>query len=300
MRHLLPALALWTTTVASLAQQAAEPDDVGPPPAAEVTRLKLAPFYRQYLSAGGFPIVASAKVSPFALREARYLIGRMLDGRDDILQKLIENKVRFAIMAPDELTTAVPEHSDLEPGKYWDRRARGLGATHHRPAVSCGEENLLEYPGDPYHAENILLHEFAHAVHEMAMRDLDETFDRRLRETWQRAMKNGLWKGKYAATNHSEYWAEGVQSWFDDNRPPDHDHNHVNTRAELLEYDPELAALVREVFGDGAWRYRKPSQREADERAHLDGYDAEQAKAFRWPPELEQWYRDYMRKKRPR
>lgn len=300
MRHLLPALALWITTVAGLAQQAAEPDDVGPPPAAEVTRLKLAPFYRQYLSAGGFPIVASAKVSPFALREARYLIGRMLDGRDDILQKLIENKVRFAIMAPDELTTAVPEHSDLEPGKYWDRRARGLGATHHRPAVSCGEENLLEYPGDPYHAENILLHEFAHAVHEMAMRDLDETFDRRLRETWQRAMKNGLWKGKYAATNHSEYWAEGVQSWFDDNRPPDHDHNHVNTRAELLEYDPELAALVREVFGDGPWRYRKPSQREATERAHLDGYDAEQAKAFRWPPELEQWYRDYMRKKRPR
>jgi len=27
-----------------------------------------------------------------------------------------------------------------------------------------------------------------------------------------------------------EYWAEAVQSWFDTNREPDHDHNHVNTR----------------------------------------------------------------------
>ncbi len=31
-------------------------------------------------------------------------------------------------------------------------------------------------------------------------------------------MKAGLWKGKYASVNHHEYFAEGVQSWFDDNR----------------------------------------------------------------------------------
>ena len=43
--------------------------------------------------------------------------------------------------------------------------------------------------------------------------------------------------------NDREYFAEGVQSWFDNNREPDHDHNHVNTRAELIEYDPALAAL---------------------------------------------------------
>ena len=44
-----------------------------------------------------------------------------------------------------------------------------------------------------------------------------------------------------AAVNHHEYFAEGVQSWFDNNRVNDHDHNHVNTRALLLEYDPGLA-----------------------------------------------------------
>ena len=44
-------------------------------------------------------------------------------------------------------------------------------------------------------------------------------------------MEEGLWKGKYASVNHHEYFAEGVQSWFDNNRENDHDHNHVNTRA---------------------------------------------------------------------
>ncbi|MCH8215687.1 MAG: hypothetical protein IH892_02820 [Planctomycetes bacterium] len=43
--------------------------------------------------------------------------------------------------------------------------------------------------------------------------------------------------------NHAEYFAEGVQSWFNNNRPPDHDHNYVDTRKELKEYDPELATM---------------------------------------------------------
>ena len=270
------------------------------PPKAEVERLGLDPFYRRYVSAGGLPVVASAAVSPYALLEARYLIDRMLDGRDDIRQKLIENKVRFSIMATTEMTTAIPEHATLEPGKYWDRRARGLGATKHRPSVSCGEENLLRYPGDPYHEESILLHEFAHAIHHMALVDLDTKFDERLKQTYEAAIHVGLWKGKYAATNRAEYWAEGVQSWFDDNREDDHDHNHVNTRKELREYDPGLARLCQNVFGDKPWRYQKPAERDVAGRAHLHGYDAEDAPRFRWPEGLEAWYRDYMKKKRRR
>ena len=31
---------------------------------------------------------------------------------------------------------------------------------------------------------------------------------------------------------------KAVQDWFDDNRQNDSLHNHVNTRAELKEYDP--------------------------------------------------------------
>jgi hypothetical protein len=85
------------------------------------------------------------------------------------------NKTRFTVMAHDEWTTDVPEHSDLRPPEYWDRRARGLGATRSRPSVSCGEENLLAMKGDPYSTENILIHEFAHAIHEMGLSTVDPT-----------------------------------------------------------------------------------------------------------------------------
>ena len=84
-------------------------------------------FYKKYVSAQGFPIVASEKVSDYALLEAAYLIDIMLDGRDDIRKAIIDSGTRFAIMSEDELTTNIPEHSDLKPKIFWDRRARGLG-----------------------------------------------------------------------------------------------------------------------------------------------------------------------------
>jgi hypothetical protein len=55
----------------------------------------------------------------------------------------------------------------------------------------------------------------------------------------------------------------------------------VNTREELIEYDPGLAALLKEVFGDNAWRYIKPEKRK-EMPAHLKGYDFSSGKVFRW------------------
>ena len=136
-------------------------------------------------------------------------------------------------MAPDEFTTAIPEHSHLAPKGYWDKRARGLGSSKEHPAVSCGEENLLGYKGDPYAAENILIHEFAHSIHQQGLNIVDPGFEKKLEKVFNRAALKGLWKGKYAGTNPAEYWAEGIQSWFDTNRENDYEHNHVNTREEL-------------------------------------------------------------------
>ena len=95
--------------------------------------------------------------------------------------------------------------------------------------------------------------------------------------------KAGLWKGKYASVNHHEYFAEGVQSWFDDNRVNDHDHNHVHLRSQLIEYDPALAALCREVFGDTELKYTKPTTRLY---GHLEGYVPAAAPKFVWPERL--------------
>lgn len=251
-------------------------------------------FYTQRVTANGYPIVASARVNPYALKEAAYLVDLMLAKRPDVREAMIQSGSRLAILAWDEFTTDQPEWAWLAnepvgevPGvparEYWDSRARGLGGSETDPFCSCGEENLLAYEGDPYAAENILIHEFAHNLHLRGLVNVDPTFDARLKATYDLAMQAGLWKGKYAGVNHHEYFAEGVQSWFDNNRENDHDHNHVNTRAELSEYDPGLAALCREVFGDTELKYTKPKTRLT---GHLAGYDPATAPTFIWPERL--------------
>ncbi len=198
---------------------------------------------------------------------------------------MVKSGSRLIIMSHDEFTTDVPEHSHLRPKDYWDARARGLGGSQTDPVCSCGEENLLAFPGDPYAAENILIHEFAHNIHLRGMVNLDPTRDDRLKQAYEAAMEDGLWKTKYASTNRDEYWAEGVQSWFNNNRPPDHDHNHVDTRKELREYDPRLAALCEEVFGESKLVYTKPATRLI---GHLKGFDPSQSPKFVWPKRLEE------------
>ena len=219
-------------------------------------------FYSQVVRAHGYPICASSKVNPYTLKEAAYLADLMLAKRPDVREAMIASGSRLCILAHDEFTTDQPEWAWLEkvpvPGfetlsikDYRDARARGMGGSATDPFCSCAEENLLAYEGDPYSTECIFIHEFAHNIHLRGLSNVDPTFDHRVKSAYDQAMKAGLWKGKYASVNHHEYFAEGVQSWFDNNRENDHDHNHVNTRAELLDYDPGLAALCLEDEGLG-------------------------------------------------
>jgi hypothetical protein len=251
------------------------------PPAEVVQAFQLNPFYRKYVDLMGIPIVSSEAVRDAALLEAGYLAHRMLQGRSEIAPEMASRKVRIAVMAVAEFTTDIPEHSDLTPD--WDRRARGLGATQWRPASSCAEENLLECPGDPYRGESILVHEFAHSIHLMALRHLDPTFDGRLESTYQAAMSAGLWSDTYAANNSQEYWSEGVQSYFGCNpRVPNASHNDINTRAELRRYDPGLCRLIRQQLGGGRWRYVPPTRR--THQRHLRRLDRTTLPTFTWPP----------------
>lgn len=223
--------------------------------------LRLAPFYARHVSAGGLPVVGSAQVSDAALLEAARIAGRMLAHRPDLLAALRAARVRVAVMAASERATDIPEHSDLRPREEWDSRTRGVGATRERPVCSAAEENLLGLPQDRYSGESIFIHEFAHTIADMALSKVDSSFDRRLRSLYRQAMWAGLWRGTYAASNHSEYWAEGVQSWFDANKaadPPNGIHNHVATRQALEQYDPGLARLIASVFREDPWRWERP------------------------------------------
>jgi cyclophilin family peptidyl-prolyl cis-trans isomerase len=259
----------------------AAPGLVGPVPEDLRRELKLDLFYQKHLAVAGFPIVSSTNVSDFALLEAAWILEHMFAGRESLLGRMASNHCRLAIMAWNQYTTDLPEQRRMKPRVFWDRRARGLGGD----VLSCGEENLLCFPGDPYSTENLLIHETAHTLHNFALKQADPTFDSRLEAAYQRATKRGLWKGTYAGQNPSEYWAEAVQDWFDNNRQNDSLHNHVNTRAELKEYDPDLAGLCAEVFGENPWRYLKPMDREPAGRAHLAGLEFMPRPRFLWRTE---------------
>jgi len=74
----------------------------------------------------------------------------------------------------------------------------------------------------------------------------------------------------YAAKNRAEYWAEIYQCWFNTNRTMDHDHNHIHTREQLIEYDPVGAKLCEDVLGKQEWRFVSPRKRVG--QAHLKDY----------------------------
>ena len=228
------------------------PEPLGAPPA----ELGFDLFYGKYLEAGGLPIIASAQVPDEALRQAKRLVDEMLGNRPDILAKFSENNVRVAVMVESSGVTELPELSDLHevfPDVDWDERIRGggVGPTFARPVVAIAEEHLLCYDSDVFRSEDIFVHEFAHGVLNMGVELLPggSEFRQRLETAYSDAMDAGLWADTYAATNTDEYWAEGVQSWFDLNDPPGWVHNEINTRQELEAYDPALAALIQEVFG---------------------------------------------------
>lgn len=82
-------------------------------------------------------------------------------------------------------------------------------------------------------------------------------------------------KDCYHTKTRAEYFAEGFQTWYDTNRTMDHDHNHIQTRAQLKEYDPMLAKLLEDVLGDSEWRFVSPRQRAGKD--HLAGYDPAKA-----------------------
>jgi len=252
LAHALVALMMRSSTFAQSPLSAI--DDIGrvaPVPDTLRESLHLDPFYAKYTHYRGYPILSSEKVSDAALLEARHLVSGMLCDRDDVVAALIQRRCRFVVMAPDEQTTDVPEQRNMTPKDYWDKRARGLGGR----ITSCGEENLLNLKGDRYRNENILIHEFAHCIHEQGLRIVDPAFDARLKEVFDAAIEAGRWKDTYAATNHKEYWAEAVQSYFDCNAPKGGVHNDVNTREKLAEYDPELFELIDDVFKGSAFRY---------------------------------------------
>ena len=254
-----------------------------PPPLTVRDAFELDPFYQQWIDVEGFPVLASEKVNPYALKEAAWLIWQTIGHRPDVLQALVQKRVRFAVIAHNEIITQIPEYSDSGPDFLisWARGLGGSGASGH-PAVSSPEEDLLRYPNGSY---DVAIHEFAHAIHLFGLNTVDPTFDNRLKIAYDAAMEKGLWKD---SSDRREYWAEATQDWF---YPKGASSFKGNTRHALKAYDPGLAALLAEVYGDSGWRYTPPAAR--THLPHLQGFDPQDSPTFQGWPELEELRRQF-------
>lgn len=218
----------------------------------------LDPFYQKMCDYRGIPIVSSNNVPDLALQMAWNIMANMLQGHSQVVEKLLEVDMRIGIVAQTEGITVLPEYAFLrnDTETNWDERARGLGGNPFTPLGSGAEENLLCYENDGYFGESIFLHEFAHTMKDGGIILIDPTFDLALTLAYQNAVDTGLWADTYALTNIEEYWAEGVQSYFNTNLeaiPTNGIHNFVNTRAELAEYDPTLYGMIDLIFGGFEW-----------------------------------------------
>jgi len=228
------------------------------PIASPPTSLSFGGFYKKCVYFRGLPIIGSEKVNDRAFRVIIETFTKILNRiPDEEFQILLKAGSHYSIIAATEGQTDLPEYADLrhDPNMDWNKRARGLGGLN----TSGGEENILEYPNDRYKGESIYIHEFAHTLADYMFTQYDPQFDKDLQSAYDTAKIAGLWRNTYSATNKYEYWAEGVQMYFDCARTSPHAngvHNEISNRVGLEKYDPFLYALVNRAFRGNSWRYQ--------------------------------------------
>ncbi len=213
------------------------------------------PFYEKYCDAGGIPIISSGDVSDLALQQAYYIVSSMLAPIPEARAELVAYGAYFGVIGAEEELTDMPEYAHMDSA-YWDQRARGLGGSYGSPITTAAEENLLCLPWDRYFGESIAVHEFAHTISLMGLGDSFDILLEEFTDLYQSAIRQGLWLHTYAMTDIGEYWAEGVQSYFNTNLesdPADGVHNYVNTREELEAYDQALHDFIARMFNDYRW-----------------------------------------------
>ena len=214
-------------------------------------------FYTKCAYFQGMAILGNDKVDDKAFHKLIDFLGKFLAKCDpQVMPTLVKGGSHYSIIADEDGQTSLPElaFQRNDPKMDWNKRARGMGGKE----ASGGEENILEYDNDRYKGECIYLHEFSHTLDRYAFGRIDPNFRPELRAAYQSAKENGLWKNTYGIGAEAEYFAEGVQMYFDCARggyPANGVHNEIINREGLKAYDPKLFALIDRTFGANPWRY---------------------------------------------
>ncbi|HSJ70681.1 MAG TPA: hypothetical protein VLA29_03430 [Acidimicrobiia bacterium] len=220
--------------------------------------------YAQGCSVLGIEILAPEDVEPSAVTAAAERVYEMLLSRPDLLAAMVDQGLAGRIIDEDQRITELPEFADLYdqyPGFDWIRRGRSFPGTELVPYFAGAEENLLCSDGDFYEGEDDFVRAFALTIKRFGIDTADPATSLAIDQAYGRAIAQGLWNNTLAEINADEYWMEGAQSYFDANledtaedREPNSSHNAINTRDELLDYDPALWTIAASVFGEGEWR----------------------------------------------
>lgn len=236
-----------------------QPSVIAPP-----AKFKIDPWYTKFTWAREFVVVGRG-ASDDAMLQANDTIRKMFAYRHDILKALIADGMKLVVLEKNELLTDLPECKAAADKLKIDPRARRFSYHPECKLVVIGEEEIVSGTNASKPATSPVIGEFARALYhvtgtrpvdpnwenrgrdvqqyELRVKRLDIQFDNRLKEIHEAAAGKGLWKGTLAAKERVEYWAVGVQAYFDAGGD-----SKVATRDRLKEHDPELYALVHETM----------------------------------------------------
>jgi hypothetical protein len=240
---------------------------VMPPPA----KFKIDPYYSKFTFAREFTVLGSKNVSDDALLKANDTIRKMFAYRHDILKAMIADGARLVVLGRSEKLGDLPEFRDARK-KAGFEETRYADYASERKLMVVPEENVLRLADDPFAGKTLVVSVFAKGLyHVTGLRQVDESFerakskqqyelrvqrmdvrfDRKLQSAHEEAKNNKLWRGTPAGHDRIEYWAAGVEAYFDaagKGLPPNGADRPITTREALKAYDLPLYTLVDETM----------------------------------------------------
>jgi len=229
-------------------------------------------FYRKSCEQNGIAIVSADSVDDGALEAAAARMAGLFAKRPELADAVTASIEHVAIIGKDERITDLPEFEDIYfviPGTDWHRLGRSFPGSEEIPVAAGAEENLLCLDKDHYRGEDMFLRDFGWTIRRFGLAVVEPQIDEAIEDAYGHAIAAGLWHHTIAEVNSDQYWAEGVQSFFDANNEATDDkdevHNFVDTRDELRAYDPLLYQVLVDVFGETIWRPECGTSRSVDQ-----------------------------------
>jgi len=243
-----------------------QPSVIAPP-----AKFKIDPYYTKFTFAREFPVLGSKRVGDEALLKANDTIRRMFAYRHDILKAMIADGARLVVLGQTEKLSDLPEFKG-EKSKAELDLVRYLDYASALKLMVVPEENVLGLPGEPFAGKRLVVSLFAKGFYrvcgvravdpafekrrdkqqyELRVTRLDNEFDKRVSSLFEATMGKKLWRGTAAARDRFEYWAAGVEAYFDaagSGGAPNGADRPIATREALKAYDPDLFALVVETM----------------------------------------------------